>query len=378
MLETKERLEAAREKYQSARQAFGNLISSVTTQNERMTEGQLEAKSQEYKARMEKIRLDCQMFTFGLCSLIYHNVDEDPFENVREELADIKSKSDRFLERTRILRQDIDVAIDLIAENLDQINTWADSAEDVSENIEDYPAEYLEKYESSREAFKTGLVDLKKVAEQFLVDRITISSRLLGTDDEDLRFAEQNLLKMSKELNGASSYFAAVNEATSYLRQTRQELRELAERTATEGRNLALLLDALPGSGTLETLLTVFLDTMKDLMSETEEKLKVAHAKYNLALNALDDLKYKLQRSDTDRLFGRATILNRDIDDAKVVIDEEIEQIIKWKQEARIVNDNIGQFPTEVLANNQADRDEFKTELVDLINIAENYLGHTE
>merc|ERR1712004_436570 len=181
MLETKERLEAAREKYQSARQAFGNLISSVTTQNERMTEGQLEAKSQEYKARMEKIRLDCQMFTFGLCSLIYHNVDEDPFENVREELADIKSKSDRFLERTRILRQDIDVAIDLIAENLDQINTWADSAEDVSENIEDYPAEYLEKYESSREAFKTGLVDLKKVAEQFLVDRITTSSRLLGT-----------------------------------------------------------------------------------------------------------------------------------------------------------------------------------------------------
>jgi len=383
MLETKERLEAARGKYQSVRQAFGNLISTVTTQNEILVEvvGQLEAQYQEDKARTEKVRYDCKIasiFTLGLCSLIDHFVNESPLVNALEELADIKTKSARFLERTRILNQDIDVAIDLISENLDQINTWADSAEDVSENIEDYPAEYLEKYESSREAFKTGLVDLKKVAEQFLVDRITISSRLLGTDDEDLRFAEQNLLKMSKELNGASSYFAAVNEATSYLRQTRQELRELAERTATEGRNLALLLDALPGSGTLETLLTVFLDTMKDLMSETEEKLKVAHAKYNLALNALDDLKYKLQRSDTDRLFGRATILNRDIDDAKVVIDEEIEQIIKWKQEARIVNDNIGQFPTEVLANNQADRDEFKTELVDLINIAENYLGHTE
>merc|ERR1712048_958347 len=102
--------------------------------------------------------------------------------------------SARFLERTRILNQDIDVAIDLISENLDQINTWADSAEDVSENIEEYPAEYLEKYESNREAFKTGLVDLKNVAEQFLVDRITTSSRLLGTDDEDQRFAEQNLL----------------------------------------------------------------------------------------------------------------------------------------------------------------------------------------
>merc|ERR1711902_299315 len=179
----------------------------------------------------------------------------------------------------------------------------ADSAEDVSENIEDYSAKYLEKYESSREAFKTGLVDLKNVAEQFLVDRIITNSRLLGTDDEDLRFAEQNLLEMSMELNVASSYFERVNVATSYLRQTRQELRELADRTVTEGRNLALLLDALPGSGTLETLLTIFIDTMKDLMIETQEKL--------------------------------------DLDDAVFVIEEEIVQINKWRQTARIVNDNI-------------------------------------
>merc|ERR1711884_400085 len=261
MLETKERLEAARGKYQSVRQAFGNLISNVTTQNEILVEvvGQLEAQHQEDKARTEKVRYDCKIasiFTLGLCNLIHHFVNESPLVNALEELADIKTKSARFLERTRILNQDIDVAIDLISENLDQINTWADSAEDVSENIEDYPAEYLEKYESSREAFKTGLVNLKNVAEQFLIDRITTSSRLLGTDDEDLRFAEQNMLKMSKELNGASSYFAAVNEATSNLRQTRQELRELAVRTVTEGRNLALLLDAFPGgSGTLDTLL---------------------------------------------------------------------------------------------------------------------------
>merc|ERR1711953_468166 len=249
----------------------------------------------------------------------------------------------------RILNQDIDVAIDLIAENLDQVNTWADSAEDVSENIEDYPTEYLEKYESIREAFKTGFVDLKKVAEQFLVDRITISSRLLGTDDEDLRFAEQNMLKMSMELNGASSYFERVNVATSYLRQTRQELRELADRTVTEGRNLALLLDALPGSGTLDTLLGVFIDTMKDLMIETEEKLEVARAEYQSAITAFYNLKFELQRSDTDGLFGRTTILNRDIDDAVFVIEEAFEQIGWWKQVAKTVNINIDDYPTGLL-----------------------------
>merc|ERR1712241_260782 len=390
MLETKERLEAAREKYQPVRQAFENLISTVTTQNEMINQTvvQLEAKYQEDKARTEKVKSDCQIasiFTFGLCSLIEHYVNEVPLENIREELADFKSKSDRFLERTRILNQDIDVAIDLIAENLDQINTWADSAEDVSENMEDYPAKYLEKYESSREAFKTGLVNLKKVAEQSLVDRITTNSRLLGTDDEDLRFAEQNLLKMSMELNSARSYFEAVNEATSNLRQTRQDLRELANRTVTEGRNLALLLDALPESGTLDTLLTVFIDTMKDLMIETEEKYEVAKAKYNSAVTAFDDLQHqlqlqllKLQRSDTDRLFGRTTILNRDIDDAVFVIFEEIEQIGRWKQEARNVNANIDKYPTETLKLFESFRTIFKMELVNLKNSAENYLDQTK
>merc|ERR1719221_849602 len=160
MLETKERLEAAREKYQSVRQAFGNLISTVTTQNEildrvvgQLVEHYLRLRNEHFQKSV-RIRV----------------------ENFCEELADFKPKSERFLERTRILNQDIDVAIDLISDNLDQINTWTDSAEDVSENIEDYPAEYLEKYESSREAFKTGLVNLKNVAEQFLVERITTSS----------------------------------------------------------------------------------------------------------------------------------------------------------------------------------------------------------
>merc|ERR1712079_13248 len=385
MLETKERLEAARGKYWSVRAAFDFLISTVTTQNEILDQVvvQLEAKYQEDEASTEQLRNNCNVwaavFTFGLCPLIHHYVNESPLENSSEELADIKTKSDRFLERTRILNQDIDVAIDLISDNLDQINTWVDSAEDVSENIEDYPAEYLEKYKSSREAFKTGLVEFKKVAEQFLVDKIITNSRLLGTDDEDLRFAEQNLLEMSKELNGARRHFAAVNEATSNLRQTRQELRELAEMTVTEGRNLALLLDV----GTFDALLTVFIDTTKVLMIETQEKYEVAMSKYDSAITAFYDLQLqlqllKLQRSDTDRLFGRTTILNRDIDDAVFVIYEEIEQIGRWRQNAITVNRNIDQHPLSSLLTFERIRTFFKSDLVYLKNSAENYLDQTK
>merc|ERR1711923_177125 len=230
--------------------------------------------------------------------------------------------------------EDIDVAKELIDVYLDDdIGDYGIEYTYDIENypIEDYPAEYLEMYESIREAFKTGLVDLKNVAEQFLVDRT--SSRLLGTNHQDLRFAEQNMLKIWMELNGASSYFAyfaAVDEATSNLRQTRQELRELAVRTVTEGRNLALLLDALPGCGTLDALLRSFLDTMKDLRIKTEEKLESAREIYQSADEVLRDLKGRLLILDEGRMLGRTTILIRDIDDARVVSDKEIEQIIKW------------------------------------------------
>merc|ERR1712079_257086 len=86
MLETKETLEAAREKYQSVRQAFGNLISTVTTQNEildrvvgQLVEYYLTSRNKSFKSGW-RIRV----------------------ENFCEELADFKPKSERFLERTRI------------------------------------------------------------------------------------------------------------------------------------------------------------------------------------------------------------------------------------------------------------------------------------
>merc|ERR1711874_14895 len=357
MLGTKRKLEGSRAKYQTVHQAFGNLISFVTTQNEVV--------DQKVSRSVAKIQEDCGSASVFISILTFCPLIQGlSLENSRLVVADLKSKSNRLLERTTILNQDIEAAIDLIDEKIDQINTWAEGAENVIESIEDYPAEYLEKYESIREASETGLVGLKNVAEQFLVDRITTSSRLLGTNDEDLRFAEQNMLKI------ASSYFTAVNEATSNLRQTRQELRELAERTVTEGRNLALLLDALPGSGTLDTLLKVFLDTMQDLMIEKEEKLKEAREIYQSAEEALRDLKIRLQSSDTKR----TTILNRDIDDAMIVIYESFDLIGTWRFHAKIFNENISKYPSEHLLENQSIRFIFKDGLNELKNDARNYL----
>merc|ERR1712079_165124 len=183
-------------------------------------------------------------------------------------------------ERAFFLKYEIDFAINKITVQIDQINNWTASAEDVSENIEDYPAQFLRKYQTIKNVFKIRLHDLKNVTEQFLGDSrsttfitpssaqigvvkkldsivssnnevgMWYSSRLLGTDDEELREAEQhilemerglntllreelreaedNILEMERELNTLRNDFTTFNEAKYSLRKTRQELRELA------------------------------------------------------------------------------------------------------------------------------------------------------
>merc|ERR1712018_1086677 len=144
MLETKEKLEAAREKYQSVPpQAFDNIISSVESHMDQAVVG-----------------LDCQTAawkTLDICASVHHYVNE----NSRVKLEDLKLKSDRFLGNLGIFvekKQDIiDVAIDLINEKIDQIKTWADSTEDIIKNIEENPAEYLEMYKDLRTVLRNGI-----------------------------------------------------------------------------------------------------------------------------------------------------------------------------------------------------------------------------
>jgi len=446
MIETKERLEGAREKYQSAIQAFHNIISSVESRlNVTVEQG--------------VVGLDCQTAawkTLGICASVHRYDNEVSLENSRVQLGDLKSKSDRFLDITRFLKYDINVAINLINAKIWQINTWAESTEDVDENIEEYPAEYLEKYKTIKTVFRNGLYELKNVAEQFLVDRITTSSRfadlplvsrittssrLFGRNDEHLRDAEQNILEMEAELKSLqpeveqlqneARYFPEFNKAKSYLTRTRQELRGLAHRTVTEERNLVLLLDSLYESNSTQViLLKISIANMKDQMIETKERLEEALAKYSEAQEAFQNLIFSLERQNrivddamnakyledkapteqirdnckwaavftlglcslihhfenevplyarnSDRLLGRTRILNRDIDDAIVVINEEVELIFKWVQTTMDVSNYIELYPVEYLVKYLSIKEVFKSGLVYLKDDAKNYLDLTQ
>merc|ERR1712062_866483 len=130
------------------------------------------------------------------------------------------------------------------------------------------------------------------------------NSNLFGKVSESLKNAQQNIIDMETELKTLASkfnslreeksFFPEFNKAKSSLRQTRQELRELAHRTVKEEKNVRLLLDALDNDATSGShkpiLLKAAIGRMKSLMEETKEKLKAAKNKYDEATLAYTNL----------------------------------------------------------------------------------------
>jgi len=173
MLETKKKLEDARGKYNSAHQAFDNLIRSVATQNGILdqTVKQMNAQYQGDKTYTESVRYWCKWAaipTLGFCSLIHHFANEVPLEEDRVKLVNLKSKSDEILGKTRILNRDIEDAIEVITVEVELITKWAVSAEVVSQNIVQFPEESLRKFKGTRIVFKNGLNALRIDAKNFV------------------------------------------------------------------------------------------------------------------------------------------------------------------------------------------------------------------
>jgi len=179
MEETQEKLKAAKNKYEEAQIYFENLISFVKEQHAILgiEAESFYAKFEEDKEYTERVRYNCKIaswFTFGLCSLIHHYANEVPLEQARVEGEDLKTMSDKFTERAETLYEDINKAIEIMDEEIELISEWANSAEKMKKNIDDFPEESLRKYESSRFVFKLGLDDLKKAAENFLAQPMPI------------------------------------------------------------------------------------------------------------------------------------------------------------------------------------------------------------
>jgi len=140
--------------------------------------------------------------------------------------------------------------------------------------------------------------------------------------------AEQSILKMNaklktfetKAIQFNDTYFPKFNQAKSYLRQSRRDLRKLAERTITDVRDMKIFLGALDetkDSSNVNLALKIFLKRMKDLMIETLETLKEAKGNYNSALETFDNLKQQVE--------GENRKLNK-------MLDKDSEEYKAWKE----------------------------------------------
>merc|ERR1711953_1522151 len=120
------------------------------------------------------------------------------------------------------------------------------------------------------------------------------NSNLFGKVSQSLKNATKNILEMEAELKTLASKFSSLQNEKSYfpdftkaqssLRQTRQELRELALRTVIEEENVRSLLDSLDNAKSHKPILfKAAIGRMKLLMEETQEKLKAAKNKYEEA-----------------------------------------------------------------------------------------------
>merc|ERR1711987_16897 len=127
-----------------------------------------------------------------------------------------------------------------------------------------------------------GIIDQLDVLPGFAQTKaIFKDANLFETVAASLKEAEEAILEMDSELKLLESeevqfednYFPAYNEAKRYLRQSRQNLRGLADRTVKEVKALKIFLKDLDNSNDT-VILKVSLDRMKDLMIDTLETLE--------------------------------------------------------------------------------------------------------
>jgi len=263
---------------------------------------------------------------------------------------------------------------------------------------------------------------------------------------ENLEEAKKSILELNVELKRLENeeakyetdYVPAFNKAKRYLRESRQKLTKLADRTVKEVTGLKGLLKGLDENKDM-VLLSVSLDKMKGLMIETLETLREALEKYNSAQETFQNINSSIMQqnimlknmldkdtkeynenigaakkrrigciiADVFGLFGLCSTINylvngsvaeytemieklkditgrmmksgadfdSTINNAMAVVNSEIELIDEWSNNAEIVKENIDRYPEEYLRKYLEIRSTFVTGLDDLQKSAEEFLA---
>ena len=205
----------------------------------------------------------------------------------------------------------------------------------------------------------------------------------------NMNVKDKSFQKVHAELQ--DEYFPKFKKANSELRQVRQRLRQLAERTITETRDLKILLKGL--DETDDTfLLEAAIEKMKDLMVLSTDPLIEAKEKYNNAIETFTNLYYSIK---TQNMFLKKILDNTKSEDYKALEEniglleilwkegtallfEEIVVLNIWEFKVDTVSINIDRYPQDYLKKYKAIRTVFINGLIDLQTTPTEFLNRGE
>jgi len=288
------------------------------------------------------------------------------------------------------------------SEEIDLIQNWTNNAQVVSKKIDRFPVEYLEKFQSAKNILKKSLDDLKnsaELAEPFLVQRRTEAVESLQEAEgniEILMRKTDTLQSVVTELQDGTSYLESYNQRKRDIRQTRQELKELARRTLTKERELKILLkDLLQNNNSV--LFEFYAHRMNELMLKIKEKLEESREKYELAVKTIENLqsfissqkivlKQILQRKELVEykvwilriLDLHGNNLDKPLNMAKYILSYEIDIISNWTNGVMVAIKNFQDYPVEVLQIIQPIREHFENGLDALKDVNELFLSQPQ
>merc|ERR1711953_1132841 len=195
MVETLERLKEAEQKYNEALVSFENLNDSIKVHNIKLTK-MVTKGTAEYEAWVEKCRggvygaaggttLTCiiadSLGALGICSAISAAgvgiaiaITEVKINEYTRTLEKMKKITDRMLQSGEEFDKSINEAIKNLSHEIDLIGQWSEAADNVSQNIQRYPATYLKKYKTLQRTFTNGINRLGNAAENFLAQPVDI------------------------------------------------------------------------------------------------------------------------------------------------------------------------------------------------------------
>jgi len=205
-----------------------------------------------------------------------------------------------------------------------------------------------------------------------------------------------------EEIKDVGDVFPKFNVAKSYLRETREELEQLAYGTVIDVNDLKPLIEALDKTDNT-IFLNISISKMKNLMNKTLNTLEEAKQNYNSAMEDIEEINFffkakhrelspfatqyvestsvcyrrpEFEKWETivDRMVRGTNNLDRTIKSAFDILKKEIELIGKWNQNAKNVNVNTS-YTKEILIKYQSIRLVFITGLDELKKSAEGFLA---